>query len=102
MSDTVPVSNATIPIKAIAPADVEEAVRQTLRDGLRPDALADFLATVDWSNVERAPQGIRETLGALEACATEYAERDITEAEYRARLLALVPAARPLAPAVSD
>ena len=80
-----------IPIETLAVEDVETAVRQALSGDLQPERLADFLASVDWSNQERTPQAIRETLGALEQCATEYAEGDLTEAGYRNRLRSLLP-----------
>ena len=95
-------TSAAVPIETLAVEDVVDAVRRALRGGLQPQWLDDFLATVDWTNQERAPQAIRETLGMLEQSATEYAEEDLTEANYRSRLLSVLPAADRLQPATSD
>ncbi len=84
-------TQAPIPIETLALVDVENAVRRALRGGLQPDSLNDFLATVDWSNQDRAAQPIREVLGMLEQFATEYAEADLTEDDYRNGLLGLLP-----------
>ena len=92
-------TNAAVPIETLAREDVEKVVRKALRGGLRPGVLDDFLANVDWSNQDRAGQPIRETLGLLEQCATEYAESDLSEAEYRAQLLGILPADERLQPA---
>ena len=92
-------TNAAVPIETLAREDVEKVVRKALRGGLRPGVLDDFLANVDWSNQDRAGQPIRETLGLLEQCATEYAESDLSEAEYREQLLGILPADERLQPA---
>ena len=95
-------TSAAVSIETLVIEDLEDAVREALRGGLRPKLLDDFLATVDWSNQESAPQAIRETLGMLEQSATEFAEDDLTEADYRSRLLSFLPAADRLQPATSD
>ena len=92
-------TNAAVPIETLAREDVEKVVRKALRGGLRPGVLDDFFANVDWSNQDRVGQPIRETLGLLEQCATEYAESDLSEAEYRAQLLGILPADERLQPA---
>ncbi len=95
-------TSAAVSIETLVIEDLEDAVREALRGGLRPKLLDDFLATVDWSNQESAPQAIRETLGMLEQSATEFAEDDLAEADYRSRLLSFLPAADRLQPATSD
>ena len=95
-------TDTAVPIETLAVEDVVDAVRRTIRGDLEPGLLNDFLATVDWSNQERAPQAIRETLGMLEQSATEYAEDDLAEADYRSRLLSVLPAGERLQPAASD
>ncbi len=61
-------------------------MRLALRGSLQPGLLDDFLATVDWSNQDRAPKPIREALGMLEQVATEFAEDELSEAEYEEKL----------------
>ena len=95
-------ANAAVPIETLAREDVEKAVREALRGRLQPGVLADFLATVDWANQESAPKAIRETLGMLEQAATEYAENDLSEADYREQLLGILPASEHLQPAVHE
>ena len=95
-------TSAAVPIETLALEDVKDAVRRALRGGLQPQWLGDFLATVDWTKQERAPQAIRETLGMLEQSATEYAEDDLNEADYRDRLLSVLPAADRLQLAASE
>ncbi|MCY3646614.1 MAG: hypothetical protein OXH07_06545 [Chloroflexi bacterium] len=94
--------SAAVPIDTLALEAVVDAVRQTLRGPLTPGSLEDFLASVDWSNQERASQAIREMLGALEQCATEFAEADLGEVDYRERLLSLLPAGDRLQPIPGD
>ena len=77
-------------------------MRQALSGELQLDRLADFLATVDWANQESAPKAIRETLGRLEQFSTEYAENDLSEADYREQLLGILPASEHLQPAVHE
>ena len=92
-------ANAAVPIETLVFNDIEDAVRRALLDRLRPELLEDFLANVDWSKQDRAGQPIRETLGLLEQCATEYAESNLSEAEYREQLLGILPADERLQPA---
>lgn len=84
-------TSAAVPIEKLSAEDVEAAVRQALSEELQLDRLADFLANVDWTNQDRASEAIRETLGALEHCTTEYAEHDLAEVDYRYRLIRLLP-----------
>ena len=89
-------ANAAVPIETLAREDVEKAVSEALRGRLRPGVLDDFLATVAWTKQERTPKAIREMLGMLEHYATEYAESDLSEADYREQLLGILPAAERL------
>ncbi len=50
------------------------------------DAIADFVAEVDWSGWEAARAGVVELVGKLEGWTTEYTEGGITIAEYTSRL----------------
>ena len=87
--------DVAVPIETLSREDVENVLRRALDEGLQSQVLEDFLATVDWSNQDRAPEAIRKTLGLLEQRATEYAEDDLGEADYRRTLLALLSAATP-------
>ena len=87
--------DVAVPIESLSREDVEKVVRRALDEGLQAQVLEDFLATVDWSNQDRAPEAIRKTLGLLEQRATEYAEDELPEADYRRILLTLLPAATP-------
>lgn len=81
-----------LPIQAVNPEDVRRVVRESLGGGLDHDNVADFLASVDWSGVDREMPSIAAILGEMESWDTEYAEGDSSRAEYIARLLTLVPA----------
>ena len=84
-------TQAAVPIERLSAEDVETAVRQALSGELRLDRLPDFLANVDWTNQDRAAKPVREVLGMLEQFATEYAEADLTEKDYRSKLVGLLP-----------
>ncbi len=75
-----------LPIEQVTDEDVREIVREALSQDLKPDCIADFVARVDWSGVDREQPPIARALGALEAWSTEYAEGDLPSDEYRLRL----------------
>lgn len=82
--------------------DVRAMLREALRDGLDADRVADFVASVDWSDAAEADQQIRDLLGQLSEWSTEYDEGDLTRAQYVDRLVSLFPEddARPAASGV--
>lgn len=80
-------------IQTVTPAMVRTAVRRALEGGLDPEAIAEFLASIDWSGLERARPQVRETLGEMEAWATAFTEGELTRTQYATRLLGLLPQA---------
>jgi len=72
---------------------VRNVVRRALRTGLDAEMLGDFLASVDWSGYESADSQVKAMLGEMEAWSTAYTERQLTRAQYVARLLSLLPRA---------
>jgi hypothetical protein len=78
-----------LPIREIRLSQVQDLIRSALRDGLDPDVIADFVASVDWSGPTAMTVEIAPLLGKLEGLSTEYAEGGLTEAQYRSELLAL-------------
>ncbi len=77
-------------IEQVTEEDVRAIVREALSRDLKPECIADFVARVDWSGVDRERPPIARTLGALEAWSTEYAEGDLLSDEYRGRLKKLL------------
>jgi hypothetical protein len=76
---------------------IENAVRLALRDGVDPDVVAEFVASVDWSgsSVDYGPAA--DDLSRLEGWTTEFIEHDLSESEYVSRLRSLLPAEEPIA-----
>lgn len=81
-----------LPISDIQPEDVLNVVRRALRSGLDADAIEDFVASVDWSGAKRQPPRIAEVLGQVEGWASQYADGDLSRAQYVGHLLSLLPA----------
>jgi hypothetical protein len=81
-------------IQDLALEDVRLAVADALRGELDLDALADFVASVDWSGFEAASAEVRNSLGELESSLTAFEEDEITLDEALARLVAVFPGAR--------
>lgn len=72
---------------------VRNLVRRALRAGLDAELVGEFLASVDWGGLEAADSKAAAILGQMEGWATEYAEGELTRAQYVARLLSLLPRA---------
>lgn len=68
-------------------------VRSAVRNRLDAETVADFVASVDWTDATAADQRLLDALGRLELWTTEYREGDLTAQVYRERLLSLLPAA---------
>lgn len=76
---------------------IREAVAGAIRDTFTPDAVTDFLASVVWSNSQDADASIKDLLLTLEHWDTEFAEKDLSEADYKDRLLSVLSGAYPVA-----
>ena len=79
-----------IPIAKLRLQTVQRVVREALARDLDADAIADFLASVDWSHTFEKSLKIMPVLGQMEHWDTEYAEGDIDKAEYRKLLQTLL------------
>jgi len=75
-----------IPIGKLRLQTVQRVVREALARDLDANAIADFLASVDWSHTFGKSLKIMPLLGQMEHWDTEYAEGDIDKDEYRKRL----------------
>ena len=80
-----------VPIRSVTVELVQQRAREALATS-DYDLIADFNASVDWSFVDpQALPPIADLLGELSLRDTEYVEGDISEDEYRAYLLGLLP-----------
>lgn len=80
-----------LPISDLSREDVLNVVRQALKRGLDADTLEDFLASVDWSGVDRERPPIADLVGQMEGWSSRYADGDLSQAQYVDRLLSLLP-----------
>jgi hypothetical protein len=76
-------------IGELTPATIVAEIQFVTLARLDADHLATFLARVDWSGDE-PDETVAELIGQVEVLASEYADGDLTEDEYRSALLALV------------
>lgn len=74
-------------IQTLKESDVVAAVAASLKRGLDVTSLADFVASIDWSNWERSPGDVRGMLGKIEAWLTECTEGELSRADLVVRLL---------------
>ena len=79
----------TIPISAVTQADLHAAVRETVRGDGDTAPLHAFLARIDWSHSDDSP--LRAEIALLEGWTADYSEGLMPRAEYRARLLQVLP-----------
>jgi hypothetical protein len=80
-----------IPIAKLRLPTVQKVVREALADGgVDYDAIAEFLASVDWSHTQGKSLKLMPLLGQMEHWDTEYIEGDIDKTEYRLRLATLL------------
>ena len=77
-------------IDSVTIEHVRDATSAGLREGPPYEAIADFVARVDWSGTHKRIPPIAGVLGKLEAWSTEYAEGDLTSEDYAARLRELL------------
>lgn len=87
-------ATALIPITELTLSDVQSTVRALL-DGGSTEAIADYVASVDWSYPWDALPEVKALLGLVESLATEYGEGDIDREEYFASLREAVGLAPP-------
>ena len=78
-------------IQELTPQRVRNVVRRATSPGLDAEAVAGFLASVNWGTVDSADPAVRTMLGEMEGWATAYAEGELTRPEYVAHLLSLLP-----------
>lgn len=78
------------PISTLTERDIQDAVRDAVRNGLDPEGMGLFLSLVDWAH--DSDEAIRDLLGEMILWADEYAEGHLTESQYLARLLSILPA----------
>lgn len=71
---------------------IEAIVRDAIGVEGDLDTISDFVASVDWSGMVPLETEITELLGRIEQWDTEFVEKDITEAEYTARLRSVLTA----------
>jgi len=81
-----------LPIQTLSIEDVQNAIRDALRDGLDAGKIADFVARVDWSGTLTDRPAIARVVGELEAREHEYAEGDLPRSAFLDYLLSLLPA----------
>ena len=79
-------------IQTLSTEDVQNAIRDALRDGLDTSNIADFVARVDWSGTQTDRPAIGRIVGELEAREHEYSEGDLTRSAFLDYLLSLLPA----------
>jgi len=94
------ISVALIGIQELTRNDVLSVVQHALAHGTDSLAVAEFVASVDWTRAASASGEIRALVGNLEGWTTELDEGDISRRQYRARLkkvLASPGGPRPLA-----
>ena len=70
-------------IATLTPKDLRFAMEVALASSTPVDSIADYVASVDWSNAPAADAAVRDRLGRLEQLSTLYAEGDIQMPEFR-------------------
>ncbi len=80
-----------IQVASLEVARISQEIRLALHRGLDSERIADFLATIDWSAVDRARPAVKDQLGKLEMWSTQYAEGDLNRYAYMTRLATLLP-----------
>lgn len=80
-----------IQIATLKNARISTEIRRALRDGLDSERIADFLADIDWRDMDMALPIVKQRLGLLEEWSTAYAEGDLSPSMYAGRLLSLLP-----------
>jgi hypothetical protein len=74
-------------IQQLSMRDIEDvAARALAHEAPFADVVADFVAAVDWSGHGAATASVCDALGALEELSTNYAEGDISAADYKRTL----------------
>ncbi len=78
------------PISTLRLEDVQDVIRTSVRPQFNADAIADFIASVDWSGPSTPPP-VAVVLGQLEGWASEFADGHLPLATYVGHLLQLLP-----------
>ena len=84
-----------IPIAKLRLQTVQKIVREAIDNEVDADAIADFLASVDWSHTQGKSLKVMPILGQLEQWDSEYSEGDIDKVEYRKLLTSLLTNGEP-------
>ena len=79
-----------IDIATLTLDDVRLAVEEALASSRSTDAIADYVASVDWSRAVAADAVVRDRLGRLEQLATSFTEGDLQLPEFRKSVRATV------------
>jgi hypothetical protein len=85
-----------IPIQRITLELIRERVNAALYPRFTPDVIADFNASVDWSG-KLTSSPIEKLLGRLSHWDTEFAEKDLSEEDYKERLRSVLTGSYPVA-----
>jgi hypothetical protein len=85
-----------IPIQKITLELIRERVNAALYQRFTPDVIADFNASVDWSG-KLTSSPIEKLLGRLSHWDTEFAEKDLSEEDYKERLRSVLTGSYPVA-----
>lgn len=75
--------------------DVQRSIAAIIDARSRPDAVAEYVASIDWSGAKGDEPAAR-VLGAVEHLSTELAEADISELAFWSGLQALMAQAPPV------
>ena len=84
-----------ISLLTLSADDVQRSIAAIGDARPQPDAIAEYVASVDWSGATGSEPAVR-LLGVIEHLSTEFAESEISEAEFWDELgrLAVSPAVR--------
>ena len=70
-----------ISLLSLSADDVQRSIEAIVNARSRPDAIAEYVASIDWSGATGNEPAVR-LLGTIEHLATEFAESEISEAEF--------------------
>jgi hypothetical protein len=76
---------------------IRERVNMATRPGFVPDIMTDFFASVVWSGKLDLNSPVQQLLGVMEHWDTEFAEKDLSEEDYKERLRSVLTGSYPVA-----
>ena len=79
-----------VSLVALSIDDVTRSITAIVDARSRPDAVAEFVASIDWSGANGG-EPVAKLLGALEHLAEEFREREISEQKFWFELGQMVP-----------